>query len=120
MMIYDSRITEIGEDVEIFIEENMVVIFNESVPEDLKSIAIVHEMNEMTDDVTVGDYFVLGDSEYKILFVGDKANETLHELGHCTVKFGTPSANDLPGMIVVEEKKIEVPEIGDILKFYKQ
>lgn len=116
-MIYESKVTNIGEDVEAFLEEKMVVLFNENVPDELKSIALVHEEKAMNGDVNVGDYFILGDTQYKILAVGNKANETLHELGHCTIKFSVPADDDLPGTIVVEEK--EIPELvpGLAIKF---
>lgn len=118
-MVYESVVLEIGEDVEAFLEENLVVLFNESVPADLKSVAIVHEDKDMNGIVEADDYFILGDVSYKVLAVGDKANETLKELGHCTIKFGTPSEDDLPGMIIVEDKEIPELAVGMPVKFQK-
>ncbi|MEI3605155.1 PTS glucitol/sorbitol transporter subunit IIA [Pseudogracilibacillus sp. SE30717A] len=118
-MIYESIVTKIGEDVEDFLEEKMVVLFNENVPEELTSIALVHEEKEMNGEVNAGDYFVLGDVKYKVLAVGNKANETLHELGHCTIKFSVPAEDDLPGTIVVEDKAIPELVAGLAIKFEK-
>lgn len=116
-MIYESKVLEIGEDVEAFLEEKLVVLFNESVPEDLKSVAIVHEDKKMNGKVEVGNFFILGNESFKILAVGDKANETLDDLGHCTIKFAEPSEEDLPGMIIVEDKDIPELAVGMTVKF---
>ncbi|MGM8213449.1 PTS glucitol/sorbitol transporter subunit IIA [Virgibacillus sp. W0430] len=118
-MIYESKVTKIGEDVDAFLEEKMVVLFNENVPDELTSIALVHEESKMKGNVAKGDYFILGDTKYEVLSVGDKANETLHELGHCTIKFSVPSNDDLPGTIVVEQKDIPDLVTGLALKFKK-
>lgn len=119
-VIYESIITEVGEDVEAFTDENMLVIFNDTVPEELKSIAVIHEANMLKDDVESGDYFYINDVKFRILHVGDKVNETLKELGHCTIKFSSHEASDLPGTMCVEEKPI--PEITKnmTIKFSKQ
>lgn len=116
-MVLASKITKIGEDVELFLEEKMLVLFNETVPAELASIALIHSQEEMSGNVEVGDYFSLGDSKYAVLSVGNKANETLHELGHCTIKFGEPKEDDLPGVIVVEDKEVPTLQPGMVIKF---
>lgn len=116
-MNYQSKIIKIGEDVELFLDEKMLIIFNDTVPEELVSISVIHDHKTMASDVSVENKFVIGDETYKVLAVGDKANETLHELGHCTIRFGEPSTEDLPGTIVVEDKNVTSIEVGNSIGF---
>ncbi|MFK3939940.1 PTS glucitol/sorbitol transporter subunit IIA [Alkalihalobacillus sp. NPDC078783] len=117
--IYESTFIELGEQTEIFLEENMLVIFNETVPADLKNISAVHKQTEFKHEVVVGDTLRLQESDYKILFVGEKANDTLRDLGHCTIEFSGQSVSDLPGTIVVEKKPVPKLEVGGKLAFYR-
>ncbi|MFB1083091.1 PTS glucitol/sorbitol transporter subunit IIA [Jeotgalibacillus sp. JSM ZJ347] len=107
---YKAKITGIGEDVELFSEENMMVIFNDTVPEELRSFAVIHETADLAEKVEAGDFLEINDERYEILFVGSKVNETLQELGHCTISFSGDVTADLPGTMCVEKK--EMPELA--------
>ncbi|MGI2327121.1 PTS glucitol/sorbitol transporter subunit IIA [Planococcus sp. YIM B11945] len=103
---YESNITEIGADVEMFAEENMLVIFNETVPEALKSFGVIHEKTDLLSQVEAGDILEINGERYSILFVGDKVNETLKEIGHCTIAFNGETDAPLPGTMCVEKKEL--------------
>ncbi|MDQ1004437.1 PTS system glucitol/sorbitol-specific IIA component [Neobacillus niacini] len=107
--IYQSTVTEVGSQVELFLQEKMIVLFNESAPSDLREIAVIHQYCPLEDDITVGDELVIGDQSFKITSVGHKVNETMRELGHSTVSFNGSLESDLPGTLCVEDK--EVPNI---------
>lgn len=116
---YKSVVTELGSEVELFLTEKMIVIFNETAPLDLKDIAVVHKQTNLEEDIQVGDVFVLGPESFKVTFVGEKVNDTIRELGHCTIAFNGADYADLPGTLCVENK--EIPEItaGTEIKFLK-
>ncbi|KIY22090.1 MULTISPECIES: PTS glucitol/sorbitol transporter subunit IIA [Mesobacillus] len=116
MTIYDSVVTDIGKEVEAFLKEGMIIIFYESVPDELKNISITHKKQEWLSDVKVGHKFKLNSNVYSITFVGDKVNETLKELGHCTIKFGLEGP-DLPGTLCVQEKEVPNIEVGSSIQF---
>ncbi|MGJ7919025.1 PTS glucitol/sorbitol transporter subunit IIA [Neobacillus sp. LXY-4] len=118
--VYKSRVTEIGSEVQLFLTEKMLIIFNETAPADLKSIGVIHEETELLQDIEAGDTLILGGNSFKISFVGGKANQTIRELGHCTLAFNGETSADLPGTICVEDKPI--PELleGIELVFIKE
>ncbi|WP_273124249.1 PTS glucitol/sorbitol transporter subunit IIA [Bacillus weihaiensis] len=117
---YQSKITEIGADVKTFLSEGMMIIFNSTAPADLKTIAVVHEIAELQQDVVAGDYLEINGEKYEILFVGDKVNETLKDLGHCTIMFNGETTADLPGTMTVEKKTLPTLKIDSELKFVHQ
>jgi glucitol/sorbitol PTS system EIIA component len=116
---YESKITEIGADVEMFIEENMLVIFNETVPDALKSFGVIHEKTALNGEVEAGDLLQINGAEYEILFVGSKVNETLQEIGHCTIAFNGETDAQLPGTMCVEKKELPALALGGDIRIVK-
>lgn len=105
---YESKIVEIGEEVELFAEESMLIIFNDTVPEALKMIGVIHEKSDLLGEVEVGDVLEISGESYEILFVGSKVNDTLKEIGHCTIVFNGEKTAELPGTMCVEKKAMPV------------
>lgn len=116
---YEAKITEIGEEVEIFIEENMLVIFNDTVPESLRSIGVIHERADLIGKVEVGDILEINKQQYEILFVGSKVNDTLEEIGHCTIAFNGETDASLPGTMCVEKKALPELQVGAAIRIIK-
>ena len=117
--IYQSTVTELGADVEMFVEEKMLIIFNESAPKDLRDIAVVHSIAPLEGTIEAGDILAFGDQAYKITFVGDKVNETVAELGHCTIAFNGADHADLPGTLCVEDKDMPTISVSTTITFQK-
>jgi glucitol/sorbitol PTS system EIIA component len=117
---YQARITELGEDTALFSAENMMVIFNETAPADLKSIGVIHEETDLVQNVEAGDLLQFDDESYEILFVGSKVNDTLKELGHCTIMFNGEAAADLPGTMTVEKKPLPQVHINSEIRIVKK
>ncbi len=107
---YGAKITEIGDEVELFAEENMMVIFNNTVPEELRSFAVIHEKAELLEGVEAGDVLEINGERFEILYVGNKVNETLRDIGHCTISFTGEATANLPGTMCVE--KTPLPELA--------
>lgn len=110
-MKYNTEITEIGEMVEELLVEDMLIIFNKNVPEDLKEVSAIHEGSELKVDVAEGDTIKIGSFESEVTSVGETANDTLRELGHCTFRFDGDTTPNLPGSIHVKDK---MPENHDV------
>lgn len=117
---YEAKITEIGEEVEIFIEENMLVIFNDTVPESLRSIGVIHERADLLEKVEAGDVLEISGEQYEILFVGSKVNDTLEEIGHCTIAFNGETEASLPGTMCVEKKALPELQVGSAIRIIKR
>ncbi|MGK7378316.1 PTS glucitol/sorbitol transporter subunit IIA [Planococcus sp. 1R117A] len=116
---YEAKITEIGEEVEIFAEEKMMVIFNNTVPEELRSFAVIHEKADLLGKVETGDILEINGERYRILFVGNKVNDTLQDLGHCTISFTGDISADLPGTMCVESKPLPELALGADIRIFK-
>jgi glucitol/sorbitol PTS system EIIA component len=119
--IYQSRVTEIGSQVGLFLEEKMFILFNETAPADLRDVAIVHTHCSLEEDIKVGDELVIDNQSFKITSVGSKANETANEtmrdLGHTTVALNGSTESEMPGTICVEEKGIPSINVSSQLIF---
>ncbi|MRH41521.1 hypothetical protein GH741_02390 [Aquibacillus halophilus] len=116
--IYSSVIKDLGNDVGEILQADVLIIFNDTVPNELKSVAAIHEQGEWHGEVEIGDDLIIGDIVYRVTFVGEKANETLHKLGHCTIKFGHEGP-DLPGTICVGCNETPQLEKGQSIKFVR-
>lgn len=117
---YESTVTGIGADVEMFAEEKMLIIFNESAPKDLLDIAVSHTVVPLEGTIEVGDILSFDDQSYKVTFVGDKVNETVSDLGHCTIAFNGADHAELPGTLCVEEKEMPKINVSTTLSFSKK
>lgn len=107
----NAAITELGNEWEMMKSENMVILFNENSPQELRDISVVHD-GKIGAEVETGDVMELNGEVFNILFVGGKANETLQELGHATFQFNGEDNSDLPGTICLEKKEIPELEVG--------
>lgn len=113
-MKYSAKITGWGEDALGFLEDedmNFIIIFNQNAPEELKEIAILHEIAELHSDVAVGDTFVICGKVYDVTAVGYEAQHTLKQLGHCTLSFKGGSVPERPGCIMLEGEPLTAADI---------
>ncbi|MEF9918483.1 MAG: PTS glucitol/sorbitol transporter subunit IIA [Eubacterium sp.] len=98
-MGYQTTVTEIGPMVQEFIDEKMIIVFNDNAPAALREMAVLHTIEEMEHDIKVDDIIVIGDKEYLVTAVGSEANETLKMMGHCTFCFNGGDTAKIPGQI---------------------
>ncbi|GLC87143.1 PTS glucitol/sorbitol transporter subunit IIA [Lysinibacillus piscis] len=117
--IYESKVTAIGADVDMFVDEKMMIIFNETAPKDLQDIAVVHTVAQLKGTIEIGDILSFDDQSYQVTFVGNKVNETVGELGHCTIVFNGEKYADLPGTLCVENKEMPVVSVATIITIHK-
>ncbi|CDO03531.1 PTS system glucitol/sorbitol-specific transporter subunit IIA [Oceanobacillus picturae] len=113
----DVNVVQVGQDAELMLEENMIILFNSSVPNDLKEIAVVHDGGSLSIALQAGDEMLIDEEVFKVLFVGDKANETLTELGHATFHFNGESHSDMPGTVCLENKTIPPINENTVISF---
>lgn len=114
--IYTTVITKLGESVNEFLEEGMLITFKDNAPAELAEYCILHSENDLREDIQVGDTLTLGQSAYAITAVGEAVNKNLSALGHITLRFDGSTEADLPGTLVLEEKEIDSINVGDIIK----
>jgi PTS system glucitol/sorbitol-specific IIA component len=112
-MNYKTIITQLGKMAGEITRRGMLIIFNDGAPEELAEFSVLHTRAAFTRDVNPGDKVLLGDCEYTVTAVGEKANSTLRKLGHCTFKFGGTLTADLPGQIRLEGRGMPCVGPGD-------
>lgn len=115
-MKYYSEITGCGDEALDFLDDpetNFIVLFDESAPQELKDISVLHKPSPVHMDLSVGDTLILCDKVFNITAIGDKAGMTLKNLGHCTICFNGGETPDRPGCIMVSGDEALVP--GDFV-----
>lgn len=97
--MYRSKITDYGAQAMEFLQEKMMILFQEGAPLELCEVAFLHIGDELQEDIKVGDRFVIGDGSYLVTAIGERANETFRSMGHCTLRFEGRQNVSLPGEI---------------------
>jgi PTS system glucitol/sorbitol-specific IIA component len=114
MIKYQATVTAIGPYVAEFIDHQILVLFGAEAPEELAEFSILHDGKELKGELMVGDIVFLNDSPYKVLAVGEVANNNLKNLGHLVLKFNDETEPEMPGDVCLESKPF--PKIGPGLK----
>ncbi|WP_026882656.1 PTS glucitol/sorbitol transporter subunit IIA [Clostridium akagii] len=115
-LIYNTKITKIGDMVPDFYPEKMVIMFKENAPQDLADYCILHNINQLNEEIKMGHTLKIGNVEYKITAVGDVVNKNLRDLGHICLKFDGSKKAALDGTLYLEDKEIKEVSIGDIVQ----
>ena len=99
-MKYETEITGLGSDALSFLDMdcNFLIIFDDSAPEELAEISILHKRSQLRATPEKGDTFTICGISYEISEVGFEVETTLRDLGHCTLSFDG-SVAPAPGSI---------------------
>ncbi|QCX34066.1 PTS sorbitol transporter subunit IIA [Caloramator sp. E03] len=117
-MKYQSKITGVGEFAfELLETSGGLIIFDNNAPSELAEISVLHTRESLKEDIKVGDKLYLGDQVYIVTAIGEEANHTLRELGHCTLKFSGKPSVELPGEIELKGYCKPNIQIGDMIIF---
>lgn len=111
-MKYNVKITGYGSMALDFLTENMLIIFNENAPPELKEISVWHDISELASELNVGDLMDIAGKEYFVTAVGDEANYTLKTMGHCSLRFDGADTPQLPGTVHLSGDGVPEIEIG--------
>jgi glucitol/sorbitol PTS system EIIA component len=106
---YATTVTRIGEQVEEFLKQGIIIFFAEGAPEELHFFSVLHEPEVMTGGVRVGDVVRLGDRDLRVTAVGDVLNENMVNLGHLDIKANGADQAPLAGDLCVEQ--VPLPEL---------
>lgn len=113
MKKFKANIVFIGDMVEEFKSQNMIILFDSGAPEELKEISVVHRGGIYRGEVVAGDFLFIGALGYRITAVGEVANKNLKNIGHVCLKFDGSTEPELPGNIHLEEKALPDLKVGD-------
>jgi PTS system glucitol/sorbitol-specific IIA component len=112
MIKYSARITGLGPLLSEFTEAGVLVFFGQNAPEELTEFAVIHDGQALAAPVAAGDEFVIGDERYRLLAVGEVANQNLASLGHFIIKFNGAAEPEMPGDICAEARPLPKIEVG--------
>lgn len=98
----------------------MIILFGEMAPAELAEFCVVHTGNELTDTIEIGDVLKINDIEYKIVEVGCEVQKNLKNLGHICLRFNNNEEGEsLEGSLYLEDKDVQIPEIGTEIAIFK-
>lgn len=102
--IYLTEVTNLGPEVPDFLEAGLLITFAEGAPSELAEISVLHKPSASREaPPEPGDVLHVGEHEFRITAVGEKAWKNVLDLGHAVFKFCGESETELPGEIYVEE-----------------
>jgi PTS system glucitol/sorbitol-specific IIA component len=113
--MYRSKVIEVGELVSQFADQQLVVLFGASAPDELKEISVIHELEESdsAEPLQPGGTISFGAESFRIDEVGPMANANLREMGHLSIYFRSTPGDLLPGAIRVSPVGFPDIEAGD-------
>lgn len=114
--IYSTVVTKLGESVNEFLDQGMLITFKDNAPAELAEYCVLHSENDLKQDIQAGDVLSIGTNSYQILAVGSAVNKNLESLGHITFNFNGDEEVDMPGTLSLEQKEIQPIQVGDQIK----
>lgn len=114
-IIYENRVVGLGECVEEFKNEGILIIFGDNAPDELKDYCYAVSVQPICGKIMPGQLLSIGDNQYTITAVGPEAPVTLAGLGHCTINFNGSTEVELPGTIYVENKPMPNVQVGTVI-----
>ncbi|WP_042146734.1 PTS glucitol/sorbitol transporter subunit IIA [Paucisalibacillus sp. EB02] len=117
--MYKTKITEVGTLAPSFEEEKIIILFGPEAPQEIREIALIHDVSEdsLEEPVKVGGVLQIDDQEFTITAVGSAANQNLKELGHISIYFTEPAEEVLPGAVFASPSEFPKFKDGSIIIF---
>lgn len=116
MLKYEATVSAVGPLVGEFLASGIVVLFGEGAPAELAEFAVLHHGGRLMGRITKNDTVSFDGMRFRILAVGDIANENLGNLGHLVLKFNGRETPELPGDVCVEAKPLPPIHVGTKLR----
>ena len=98
---YETTVLAVGMHVAELLDNGRLILFGEEAPEELHDLCALHRPTVTAGEVEPGDSVEIGDSRLQVTAVGDVANTNLEALGHITLRVAEPTAEPLPGEVLV-------------------
>ena len=106
--IYQSEIKEIGPEVPEFLDMGLLITFAVGAPPELAEMSVLHDRSHMRKEPPVaGDVLSIGEKEFRVTAVGEKAWKNIGDLGHAVFVFNGAREVEMPGQICLEEAGTE-------------
>lgn len=113
-MVYQTTVKGMGAEVNAFAGEGIFVSFGNQAPDSLKDFCYIVDLNPVEGELQPGCKLVIDETEYKIVQVGEVAQENLNNLGHVTFSFNG-NGECLPGSICMEKSELPQLKVGSTI-----
>ena len=112
MVKYEATITAVGPLTSEFIDHGIIVLFGSDAPEELQEFALIHDGEKLEAPLQAGDKVSIDNHSFKVLAVGDVANDNLNNLGHLVLKFNGENEVEMPGDVCIEAADLPPIVVG--------
>lgn len=112
-----AEIISIGELAKDALEDNMVILFNDSAPCELAEYCFIHHQYPARGDISLESTLLIDELDFIVTAIGSAANQNLQQLGHITIKFDGAPSPELPGCIHVLGNKRPKIRLGSRIVF---
>jgi len=112
MLIYETEVLGTGELVSVIAEENMIILFGENAPSELKDYCVLIDIKGLNGNIQTGDTLTIGNESFAITAVGDVVDYNLTSLGHITLNFNGVTTPELAGTLYLEKHETPTIEVG--------
>jgi PTS system glucitol/sorbitol-specific IIA component len=111
--VYESAVTQVGGQVEAFLDHGLLIFFGAESPAELHDISVLHRATVNDDGPRPGDIISLGGEDIEVLAVGPVVRENLLNLGHLDLKADGRTEAKLPGDVCVRTGRLPLLQVGD-------
>jgi PTS system glucitol/sorbitol-specific IIA component len=117
--VYDSTITQVGAQVEAFLDHGMLIFFGDGSPVELHDMSVLHAATVAADGPRPGDLIELGGTALEVLAVGPVVRDNLLNLGHLDLKADGRTEAKLPGDVCVARGDLPRVTVGDTFRILR-
>lgn len=119
MIIYKTKVCNIGNMVGEFGDDKLIILFGDNAPDLLKEFCYTIDISDINGKIEVGDTVHIKDNIFRITAIGSIAQKNLRDLGHITLVFDASKDAKLEGSIYLSKGEIPKINIDDEIKIYK-
>ena len=112
-VVYESAVTQVGGQVEAFLDHGLLIFFGDGSPAELHDISVLHRATVSDDGPLPGDTISLGGEDIEVLAVGPVVRDNLLNLGHLDLKADGRTEAKLPGDVCVRTGRLPLLTQGD-------
>ena len=115
-IVYESAVTQVGGQVEAFLDHGLLIFFGAGSPAELHDISVLHEASVADDGPLPGDTIHVGAAALEVLAVGGVVRDNLINLGHLDLKADGRTDANLPGDVCVRVGELPLLTVGDTFR----
>jgi PTS system glucitol/sorbitol-specific IIA component len=115
-VVYESKVTAVGDQVQAFLAHGLLIFFADDSPAELHDMSVRHTATVAEEGPQPGDTILLGDHSMELLAVGPVVGDNLLNLGHIDIKANGQTTAKLPGDANVAKQDLPLPSPGDVFR----